>query len=394
MTPFLAMLRKDLRLAYRNPMLFGLLVVTPFVMIAVLSEAFSPLYEGRDKIDLPVVDLVGSDQSSRILDALEEGESLDLGAVHWSREAFTRDDAAQLLGERGQSFAVLVISPSPSVPQVTLYADPAQPGLTRVLREEISSRLALEAVRFGLANELVEATGMSRQEAGSLVEGSIDRASESSQVGLAEVAAPGRDVIPSRFEQTVPGFSIMFTFWLATLVAAGIHVEKKEFGTWRRTLASPAPSWVIVCSRILAYVVLGLAQMSLLFLLGGIFFGIELGWNVITLLLIFIALSLVTTSFGFLMISLISDMAILSMVMNLAVIGMALIGGALIPAGFLPDWAEPLSVLTPHYWAMDAVQEVIILEGGVSSVAAEVSILLLFAAGLFALGSLRFRVAE
>jgi ABC-2 type transport system permease protein len=186
----------------------------------------------------------------------------------------------------------------------------------------------------------------------------------------------------------------MFTFWLAMLLAGGIYVEKKEFRTWRRTLVSSAPGWMIIASRVMAFVMLGLIQMLALFALGALFFGIDLGWNVVTLVIIFAALSLVTTALGFLMISLLSDMALLSMVMNLFVIGMAVLGGALVPASFLPSWAEALAVFTPHYWAMDAVQEVIILDGGLASVTGQVGVLLAFAASLFFLGSLRFRLAD
>jgi ABC-2 type transport system permease protein len=362
------MFRKDLRLAYRNPVTFGLLIATPFLLIAVLSEAFSPLFEGRSTFEVPVVDLAGTAQSTALIDDLDGLESLQIERVEWSGETFTGEDAAELIEDDSGRFAVIVVQESPDVeePAVTLYGAASQPGFTKIIQDNIASRLASGAAG--------------------------DDISESADVAV-EPAVEGQ-VVPSRFEQTVPGFSVMFTFWLAMLVATSIYVEKKEYRTWRRTLTSPASGWIIVSSRVTAYVFLGLAQMLIMFTLGGIFFGIDIGWNLPALIAIFAALALVTTGFGFLMSSLIKDMAILSMVMNLMIIVMAGLGGALVPATFLPGWAEGLSAATPHYWAMDGIQEVIIAGAGLTSVATQVGALLVFAAVFFLLGSLRFRVSE
>lgn len=376
-------------------MVFGLLVLTPFLMMAVLSEAFSPLFEGRSSFGLPVVDMERSEESAQVIGVLDELDSIDIKRVGWEGPTFDADDASTILDDDRRYFSVLAIfvTGGPAQSQLVLYSDPAQPGLTGVLRDTISSRLAVESVAGNLREALSTESASESEAAGTALDRTVPSL-EVPQLQVENASASGAAVIPSRFEQTVPGFSIMFTFWLAMLVAGGIHVEKKEYRTWRRTLASPAPGWMIIGSRVLAYVILGLLQMLVLFLLGGIFFGIGLGWNLVTLVVIFVALSLVTTSLGFLMISLLPDMAILSMVMNLLVIGMAVLGGALVPISFLPGWAETLAVITPHYWAMDAVQEVIILDGGLSSVSGEIGVLLGFAAVLFFLGSLRFRLAD
>jgi ABC-2 type transport system permease protein len=369
--PFFVMAQKDLRLAFRNPMLFGLLVFTPFLMIAVLSEAFSPMFEGRSTFQVPVVDLLQQPESARVVDQLDALSSIELEPITWEDTGFTGSDAADVIARDRDYFAVLVIGgdpDSPGQPLVTLYSDPAQAGFAGIIEDQVKSRLAVAAIEAETVNE-------------SGPEVSLQVASEASTV-------------PSRFEQTVPGFSVMFTFWLATLLAATVYIERKQYGTWRRTLVSPAPGWTIVGSRMTAYVLLGLSQMLVMFLLGGIFFGINLGWNILPLMLIFLALALVTTAFGFLMSALVSDMGLLSVAMNLLVIGMALLGGALVPVDYLPGIAQKLAFLTPHYWALDAIQKVILVGGQTADVAANIAVLLMFAAGCFLLGSLRFRISD
>jgi ABC-2 type transport system permease protein len=395
--PFWVMFRKDLRIAYRSPVAFGLLIAMPFLLIAVLSEAFSPLYEGRNVFDLPVIDLASTPGAASLVSALDEQDSLNLKPIDWEGGSFTSEDASDLMNDNRRYVAVLVIAPSPvgsERPAVTLYTDPSQPGFTRVIRDAVAGQLESEALLDRLSVDVAEASGVTPEEARAGIDAAARAAADSVAISVETLSESGDRIVPSRFEQTVPGFSVMFTFWLAMLVAVSIYTEKKEYRTWRRTLVSPAPAWTIVSARVLAYVCLGLAQMTVMFALGAIFFGIDIGWNFPALIVIFTALALVTTGFGFLMSSLIKDMAMLSMAMNLMIIVMAGLGGALIPAAFLPSWAEPFSVVTPHYWAMNGIQEVIVLGHGMAGVYPQVLALLAFAAVFFALGSLRFRVAE
>jgi ABC-2 type transport system permease protein len=395
--PFWVMFRKDLRLAYRSPVAFALLIAMPFILIAVLSEAFSPLYEGRTTFDVPVVDLARTPSSSRLIASLDAQDSLNMKAIVWENASFTSGDASDVMGDNRRYLAVLVVRPSagePGRPDVHLYTDPAQPGLARVIREDVAAELQSEAIADRVTSEIADASGSTLEEARSRLEEATESATESMALSVETLDASGDRIVPSRFEQTVPGFSVMFTFWLAMLVATSIYIEKKEFRTWRRTLVSPAKTWTIMSSRVLAYVFLGLAQMTLMFVLGAVLFGIDVGWNLPALIVIFGALALVTTGFGFLMSSLIKDMAMLSMMMNLMIIVMAGLGGALIPAAFLPEWAAPFSVLTPHYWAVNGIQDVIILGNGITDVYRQVLALLGFAFVFFAVGALRFRITE
>jgi ABC-2 type transport system permease protein len=94
------------------------------------------------------------------------------------------------------------------------------------------------------------------------------------------------------------------------------------------------------------------------------------------------------------MASLIRDFATLNSVVNLAVIAMAAAGGALVPLFLLPDWLRAVSPVTPHYWAMDASQRVMLLGDGLGAIAPDVAALLGFAAAFFAVGLWRFRFVD
>jgi len=150
----------------------------------------------------------------------------------------------------------------------------------------------------------------------------------------------------------------------------------------------------IMASRVLAYVAIGMVQMTLLFVLGWAIFGLSLGDHPYALLLIFFAMTLVTTGFGILMTTLIRDFATLTSLMNLCVIVAAAAGGTLVPLFLLPDWLRTISPAVPHYWAMEASQGVILLGDGVVDVLPAVGALMAFAAAFFALGLWRFRFVD
>lgn len=401
MTALWVMFRKELKLVYRNPMAFVLLLLMPFLLIAIVSAALEPLFQGAESFDVPVVDLDRSPQSEELLRELGELSALRLKPVQWDSAEFEEPDAADLLGGQVRDFVVLVIPKgfgegleTSGKANIGLYADPVQVGFSNIVLDQIRGRLAMDDLLLSFRKVLADETGSGEMEASDTLSRRVAPVLESPNLQVEQVFISKRKALPSSFEQTVPGFSVMFTFWLSIFVAASIYAEKREFHTWRRTLVAPVPRATIIASRVLAYVVLGLAQLTLLFLLGWALFGLNLGNDLPALWMVFIAMALVTTGFGILMASLIQDFATLNGIVNIAVIVMGALGGALVPVFLLPQWVQELSVFTPQYWALDAIQRLTILGDGLTDVLPQLGVLLAFAAAFFTVGFLRFRFVD
>ena len=401
MVPFWVMFRKDLKLVYRNPGAFVLLLLMPFVLMAIVSEAFRPVFEGARSFDVPVVDLDGSSESMRILAELDELETVNLEPRSWDKARFEESDASDLFSGQARDFVVLVIPNGfgeelerSGGAAIKLYADPVQVGFSNIVLDQIRDRLAIDELLESFVGVLAVETGSSEAEARQTVSEGVEPGLTSPGLSVDVEFVSERKALPSHFEQTVPGFSVMFTFWLSTFVAASIYAEKRQYGTWRRTLVAPLSRPAIIGSRVLAYVVLGVAQLSVLFLLGWALFGMNLGNNPLALWIVLTAVSLVTTGFGILMASLIRDFVTLSSVTNLTVIILAAMGGALIPVFLLPTWLQRISPITPHYWAMEAIQRLIVLNDGFSDVLIQVGVLVGFAAAFLGVGLLRFRFTD
>ena len=395
------MFRKDLKLVYRNPMAFGLLLIMPFLLIAIVSQALKPVFEGARSFDLPVVDLDRSAQSEHLVAGLDDLKAINLKPRRWEKNEFRESDASDLFSGQVRDFAVLVIPKgfgdrleTSGRASINLYADPVQVGFSNIILDQIAGSLATDELLNLFANVLAAKTESSEEEARQTLAEEVEPGPESPGVKVDAAFVSQRKALPSHFEQTVPGFSVMFTFWLSIFVAASIYAEKNQYHTWRRTLVAPVSRVGIIGSRVLAYVVLGLTQFTILFLLGWALFGMDLGGDLLALWIILTAMVLVTTGFGILVSSLIQDFATLNSVVNLAVIVLATLGGALVPVFLLPDWVQKLSPITPHYWAMDAIQRLLILGEGLTDVLTQLAVLLAFAAAFFTVGLLRFRFVD
>ena len=398
MTAFRVMFLKELRSIYRNPMAFALLLLMPFLLMALISKAFEPLFEGRQSFDVPLVDLDGTAESTALSANLDALDGIDIVELEWDQAQLTAADADDILDD--DDYFTLIVIPdafaeslaSGEKVSVALYSDPAQEAYSGIVRDEVQGRLQIEDLMRTFESVLASETGETA--AARIVESEIAPRVEEPGLAVERLFTEKRKVTPGNFEQTVPGFALMFTFWLSVFVAASIQSEKREFNTWRRTLVAPVPRVTIMASRVLAYVVIGMAQMTLLFVLGWAIFGLSLGAHPYVLLVIFLAMTLVTTGFGILMTTLIRDFVTLNSVMNLGVILAAAAGGTLVPLFLLPGWLRTISPVVPHYWAMDASQGVILLGDDLVDVLPNVVVLLGFAAAFFALGLWRFRFVD
>jgi ABC-2 type transport system permease protein len=397
-TAFRVMFMKELRAIYRNPMSFGLLLLMPFLLIAVISKAFEPLFEGRETFDVPLVDLDGSPESSSIVASLDALDGINIVDMNWGRAMLDAGDADEILDD--EDYFTLIVIPSgfgQALTQgervsVSVYSDPGQGAYSGVVRDQVQGRLQIEDLMRTFESALAAEVGEDRAE--SVITDEITPRVEEPGLAVEEVFTEKRKATPGNFEQTVPGLALMFTFWLSAWVAGSIQSEKLVYGTWRRTIVAPVSRVSVVASRLLAYVGIGVVQMTLLFVLAWALFGLDLGDHPYALLLVFLAMAMVTTAFGFLMTTLVKDSVTMSSVVNLVVIMSAAAGGTLVPRFLLPDWLRAISPFVPHYWAMDASQGVLLLGENIGEVLPNLAALLGFAGLFFVVGLWRFRFVD
>jgi ABC-2 type transport system permease protein len=70
-------------------------------------------------------------------------------------------------------------------------------------------------------------------------------------------------------------------------------------------------------------------------------------------------------------------------------LALAALGGCMVPLEIFPDTMQTVARATPHAWALEALDELIVDNGGVGQILAPLGVLAAFAAVLLALAATR-----
>ena len=174
---------------------------------------------------------------------------------------------------------------------------------------------------------------------------------ETEQVG-------GRQVKSSMATRSVGGWAIMFLLFSLAGAATSLFDEKKA-GLFQRLLAAPVRRTHILWSKYLFGMIVGLVQLSALFLAGRLLFGIDITTNLGNLLLICLAASIACVSFGMLLAAVAPTSAAANGLGTFLILTMSAVGGAWFPTSFMPEFIQKLSRLTIVYWSLDGFIKVL-----------------------------------
>lgn len=199
-----------------------------------------------------------------------------------------------------------------------------------------------------------------------------------------------REKLPGVYEQNVPGYTVMFLFFIVTRVAESILSEKRE-GTFRRLLVAPIARATILAGKLLPNYLVGLAQVTVMFSIGHFVFGMSLGNSFAGLVLLTLAVSAAATSLGMLVAALARTEAQVGGIATLAILVLAALGGTMVPLFIMPDFMQTLAQITPHAWAMTGYQNLIVRGYGLAEVLPQVGVLLAFTTLFFGIAVWRFR---
>lgn len=129
--------------------------------------------------------------------------------------------------------------------------------------------------------------------------------------------------------------------------------EEKKAGIFLRLLASPVRRSHILWSKYLFNVLMGLTQLTVLFLAGQVLFGIEVVPHLPALFVVALCASIACTAFGMLLAAVSSSPAAASGLATFLILTMSAIGGAWFPTSFMPEFMQSLSKLTLVYWSIE-----------------------------------------
>lgn len=192
----------------------------------------------------------------------------------------------------------------------------------------------------------------------------------------------------------IPGFAVYFVFTLANGVASTLLYERQE-GTLRRMLSAPISRNQILLGKMLARGMVGLVQTVVLFVIGKFSLSLTLGWAEIPpVLLIAVVTVFASTGLGLMISTFGKTMEQIQGMTTMALLVMGFISGTLIPRNFLPASIQRLSYITPHAWALNAYQDVLLRHHSLLGTLANLLVVMAFAGAfyLFALNRFKFEI--
>ncbi len=189
---------------------------------------------------------------------------------------------------------------------------------------------------------------------------------------------------PDTYQQTVPGYTVMYVFFIIGFLVSLIH-EEQHAGTYRRLLSMPVSKAALLGGKMLLAICVNFLQVAFMFALGHFLFGLNLG-NLLALSLLTLALSFSATGIGMAAATLKSAD---SVYIAPLIIG-ALLGGCMFPTDIMPGFLRTISKLVPHSWALQGYQDLMVRGQGLLSVLPEIGVLMVFGLVFFLVAVWRF----
>ncbi len=425
MKTLLAILKKDLRLLLTDRGELITLILMPLAFILPVGFALGGgdgfgVGRGDSRLTLPVIDLDGGIVSGELVSALQE--SLFVETVYSPEQVeavgLTGDPACaqsgpacyqqvlrRLVETSNRSAGVIIpagFSQAVEAGQavtITLLYDPASDAVKRMQLEGVLKGAAMKLsltrqVKNGM-NDLQSLMNFAPEP----LRQSVDSRSAQAGQAQAEQAAaislvtsqPSNyhaAVIPDTFQQTVPGYTVMFVFFLIGTISAALTTERRQ-GTFRRLLHMPVSKSAIIGGKLLSGMIIGSLQVLILLGVGVLVFKMQIGSNYLGLILLSLALVACAVSFG-LAASTTQVGSVLTPVLILA----ALLGGCLFPIDLMPPFMRMLSYAVPHSWALQGYQNLMARGQGLVQVLPQIGVLLGFALVFFFLASRRIEYED
>ena len=408
---------KDMQVLFRERGLLAIIIGLPLVMSVLNSYVNQQLNASNEGITFPVI-LVNQDHDlygKQIETILKGIDVLDITYLDSPEEAENQVRDSKVLAAiiLPPDLTEAVDSYTPS--QVEVVIDPTQQEFASIITaimNKVVGPVALQGeISYAIHTLFSEIPAYQQADAATrnavamqtfgVQMAQVQQLQDDPWVSLEARTIAGEDVVilpDNMFSLFVPGFVVMFAFFIVGAMSAELLQERQQ-GSLRRLMAAPIPPWAIIIAKMLAYIGLVLVQVLIIFGVASLFFGMSLGESLPALLLVSLALGLTSTSLGVMLASLArtdkqADSIGMMLGFVLAALGGCMVIGSPVPLYNQGGMVQVISRLTPHAHALIAYGKLLNEGAGVLQILPQIGILLAFSAVFFVIAVWRFRFEQ
>lgn len=355
----------------RDKVALSLTFLLPIAFFSIFALVFGAIDKGAtEPLRAALVSEDSSARSVRYRELLGQQKGLAVVTADRSGSALDRDSAIGLV--RSGSVDVAVIIPEGFADAlagaggngsaIELFADSSNP-----LAEPLATGI-LQAAILQLGGELLAET---------LPVGFGGFSEQSSPIPIRVASLPGETSEMSSVAFFAAGIGVMFLLFTVT-GRSSILIEERESGVLTRLLASRLTLGQLLLGRWLYLVMLGVAQVTLMFVWGSWAFGLEL-WTPRHLIGFAVMCTVTAASaagFGLLLATSCKSRAQLNGLSAVLVLVMSALGGSMFPRFLMPEQLQRIGLLTFNAWALDGFHKVFWYQAGPLDLWPQVTVLI------------------
>jgi ABC-2 type transport system permease protein len=180
------------------------------------------------------------------------------------------------------------------------------------------------------------------------------------------------------------GLGVMFLLFSAA-GAGGALIEEVESGTLDRVLSTRVTMTQLLLGKMLYLSTVAVAQLTVMFAWGELFFGLELHRHMPGFLVMAVVTALASSAFGLVLAALSRTRMQLVALSNLLILVMSALGGSMFPRYLLSESVQKVGLITLNAWAIDGFMKVFWRDAPLAALAPQVAFLLAAAIVLFSL---------
>jgi ABC-2 type transport system permease protein len=373
-----------LRRLFRDRTNIFFVLVFPLLLILIIGSVFGGEYTPRIGVVAEGAGALG-DELVAALNDLDEMET----------ELYADTTELQTAVERARADAGIVIPAgydgglrAGEVMTISYLAAPNSPGLD--VQSLVTAVVADQAARVRAAG-FVAAEGLGDFDTGLGLAEAATAIVPAVTVSFAMAGGAAAPQVVGQFDTGAAQELLLFMF-LTAMTASAALIQSRRLGVSRRMLGTPTSAATIITGEAFGRFLIVLFQGLFIVIAALLLFGVNWG-NWPAALAIVVVFALVGTGAGLLIGSLFrSEQQAGGISIGLA-LALAAFGGSMVPLEIFSDSMRRAAHVTPHAWANEAFETLILHNGGIGDITTELGVLLAMAAGLIAIAVVVFRRA-
>jgi ABC-2 type transport system permease protein len=359
----------------------ALTFLLPVMFFSIFATVFGNQRNASSRISVPVADDEQSDYSRKLIAALAAEGGLrvqttkdrDGGGGPLTKQdvdAFLKDGtySVGIVLPKGFSEGNRLWQRDESKPKVQVLADVSDPIAPQIVMG------LLQKVSFTAAPDMLATEGMgmlekyggpmtpqqkesmdSWKKALSAQDPSATTSGGAAEVGLpielVNVMQPGGDSRPT-ISFYAAGIGVMFLLFSCS-GAGGTLLEEVDSGTLGRLIGSRAGISGVLAGKWLFLVLMGVAQLTVMFTWGALVFGLPLASHLPGFAVMTVFTAAAAAGFGLVLATLCRTRAQLSGISTIVILAMSAVGGSMFPRFLMTETMQKMGLVTFNAWALD-----------------------------------------